>query len=110
MKKRKFIIKIYKDYDWEIKLKSLSDYALYPELQLEVFSIERQTSDRKIVYLFDAVIEEDSILLVKEDDRFKEECNFEVIFDDGSGEELNTSFDGTFIDALEYIKKEFNTE
>ncbi len=110
MQERKFIIKIYKDYDWEIKLKTLSDYSLYPELQLEIFAIERQTSDRKIVYLFDATIEEDYILLVKEDDRFKEECTFEIMIDDGSGEESNSSVEGTFIDALEYIKKEFSDE
>lgn len=103
MQERKFIIKIYKDYDWEIKLNTLSDYSLYPELEFELFSIARQTSDRKIVYLFDADIEQENINTAKEDARFKELCKFEVFIDDGAGDK----FDGTLIDALEYVQKEF---
>lgn len=107
MKERIFIIKIYKDYDWEIKLKTLSDYALYPELEFDLFSISRQTSDRKIVYLFDADIEQENINAAKQDDRFKELCKFEAFIDDGAGEETSIEFVGTIIDALEYIQKEF---
>ena len=109
MKERVFIIKIYKDYDWEIKLKTLSDYTLYPELQSKLFAIERQTIDQKIVYLFDAAIEEDDISIAKEDDRFSESCKFQSVIDDGSGEEITSEFDGTLIEALEYIKKEFDS-
>ena len=107
MKERKFIIKIYKDYDWEIKLKTLSDYTLYPELEVETFSIARQTLDRKIVYLFDATIEQEKIDISKEDIRFNELCKFEAFIDDGAGEETSSEFDGTIIDALEYIQKNF---
>ena len=106
---RKFIIKVYKDYDWEIKLKTLSDYSLYPELEFELFSIARQTSDRKIVYLFDADIEQDNIDSAKEDDRFKELCKFEAFIDDGAGEESTIEFEGTLFDALEYVQKEFRS-
>ena len=107
MQERKFIIKIYKDYDWEIKLKTLSDYTLYPELEVETFSIARQTIDRKIVYLFDATIEQEKIDISKEDIRFNELCKFEAFIDDGAGEETSYEFDGTIIDALEYIQKNF---
>jgi len=107
MLERKFVIKIYKDYDWEIKLKTLSDYALYPEFEVEIFSISRQTLDRKIVYLFDATIEQENIDICKEDSRFNELCKFEAFIDDGAGEELSSEFDGTIIDALEYIQKNF---
>ena len=107
MLERKFVIKIYKDYDWEIKLKTLSDYALYPELEVETFSIARQTLDRKIVYLFDASIEQENIDISKEDIRFNELCKFEAFIDDGTGEELSSEFDGTIIDAFEYIQKNF---
>ena len=72
MQERKFIIKIYKNYDWEIKLKTLSDYTLYPEFEVDIFSIARQTFDRKIVYLFDATIEQEKIDISKEDIRFNE--------------------------------------
>ena len=107
---RKFIIKIYKDYDWEIKLKTLSDYALYPEMNLNVFVIARQTDDKKIVYLFDADIEESNIEAAKQDTRFAEICKFEYIYNDGDEEKESKHFSGTFIDALELIKKEFNAE
>lgn len=107
MQERKFIIKIYKDYDWEIKLNTLSDYALYPELEFEIFSIARQTSDRKIVYLFDATIDQENIDIAKEDNRFKELCKFEAFIDDGVGEETISEFYGTIINALEFIQKEF---
>lgn len=107
MQKRKFIIKIYKDYDWEIKLKTLSDYTLYPEFEVDIFSIARQTIDRKIVYLFDATIEQEKIDISKEDIRFNELCKFKAFIDDGAGEETSSEFDGTIIDALEYIQKNF---
>lgn len=107
MQERKFIIKIYKDYDWELKLKTLSDYTLYLELDVETFSIARQTLDKKIVYLFDATIEQEKIDISKEDSRFNELCKFEAFIDDGAGEELSSEFDGTIIDALEYIQKNF---
>jgi len=42
MQERKFIIKIYKDYDWEIKLKTLSDYTLYPEFEVYYPNMSRQ--------------------------------------------------------------------
>lgn len=107
MQARKFIIKIYKDYDWEIKLKTLSDYSLYPEFEVEIFSIARQTSDRKIVYLFDVTIEQENIDISKKDDRFKELCKFEAFIDDGVGEGIFYEFDGNIIDALEYVQKNF---
>lgn len=107
---RKFIIKIYKDYDWEIKIKTLSDYALYPEMGLNVFTIARQTDDKKIVYLFDADIEESNITAAKQDTRFNEFCKFEYIYNDGDEEKEAKHFEGTFIDALTLIKKEFNNE
>ncbi len=107
MKKRDFIIKIYKDYDWEIKLKNLSDYTLYPELDLNVFSIGRQSDDKKIVYLFDAAVEGKDIELAKKDNRFNEFCGFEYIFNDGHEDKPSKLFEGTLIDALELIYKEF---
>ena len=107
MQARKFIIKIYKDYDWEIKITSLSDYALYYEINLGIFAIARQTEDTKIVYLFDADFQEDDFEVAKKDERFHEVCTFEVIIDDGTGEKSVAGFDGTFIDALAYVQKEF---
>ncbi len=59
------------------------------------------------MYLAIKNIDEDSILIVKEDDRFKEECIFEVVLDDGSGDESTSKLEGTFIDALEFIKDNF---
>ena len=76
-------------------------------LHVEIFSIARQTIDRKIVYLFDATIEKAKIDISKEDIRFNELCKFEAFIDDGAGEETSSEFDGTIIDALEYIQKNF---
>ena len=104
---RKFIIKIYKDYDWEVKLKTLSDYALYPEMNLDIFAIERQTTEHEIVYLFDTDIENSTIEVAKHDPRFKEICKFEYIYNDGIEDKESKHFKSTLAEALEYIQKEF---
>jgi hypothetical protein len=103
MKKREFIIDIYKDIDWEIREKGLKDYnAISPysgKTKDYNFGIYKLNPKGRIVYLYDICIRDEDLELVENDPLFAEICHFVC---DGY------SFDGSFADALKYIKKYFD--
>ena len=68
-----------------------------------IFAIEDLDKNGKIKGIFDAFIGEEELKLAQRKKRFKEVVDFVVLID---GKEEDR-FRGTFIDALEYIKKFF---
>jgi len=106
MAKRKFIIDIYKRDDWYIRPDGVQSYSKFDTLDINAFGIARKTSDGKIAYLFDIFPRDEDIELVKTNKLFNEVVSFECYINDKE----STSFEGTFVQALEHIKKEFTDE
>lgn len=104
MEERKFNIEIYDKCDWFIELAGVDDLSNYPSFSGTIdysFAKSRSTKDKKIAYLFDIDVRDDDLQKAQDDERFKEICEFK---------HDKHSFKGTFIDALEYIKKELDNE
>ena len=99
MENRKFKIYIKETIEWWI---TTEDYNYKLQETYKPIGIFGQDGleDNKIIYLFDIVPRDKYIDEAKKDPRFYEVCNFEDI-------ETNHKFTGTFIDALNYIKKVF---
>jgi len=103
MEKREFIIDIYKDIDWEIREKGLKDYNAIPAYRGKTrdysFGIWKLNPNGGIVYLYDIDVRDEDLELIKGDPLFAEICHF--VHD-------KHSFDGSFVDALKYIKEHFD--
>ncbi len=108
-KKREFTIWIHKNTEWEIRFSKWSaplEPNGRPQLDVDAFAVRKRTEDGKIGYLFDMDVLDEDLLLVKQDERFYERCIFiRISFD---MQTVVEEFEGTFIDALEYIKRNLN--
>jgi hypothetical protein len=62
-----------------------------------LFADARKDKDENIVYLLDNFVGDKNLTLAKKESRFLEVCSFTDL-------ESDSSFEGSFIDALEYIK------
>ncbi|WP_418185596.1 hypothetical protein ACNSOS_01010 [Aliarcobacter vitoriensis] len=94
---RKIIIKILEP-DWYIEDRELLEKGEYKG---DEYYAHFDVLDEKITYLHDCI----SVKIddkIKEDKRFLEVCEFIYLVDDKE----QKRFTGTFIDALEFIKKE----
>jgi hypothetical protein len=108
---RELTIDIDKDYEWDILLKFLDtqiqNYNIIPNYEViantkTLFADARKDKDGNIVYLLDNFVSDKNLTLAKKESRFLEVCSFTDL-------ENNTNFVGTFVDALEYIKKQMQT-
>lgn len=106
MEKRKFIIKIWEDVDWEIKLFG-SSQVNKKDIEIDAFAIAK-SDDNRISYLFDISVKDKDLELASKSKIFLEECMFTHISYDGM--KNIKQFEGTFIKALEYVKEEFKNE
>ncbi len=100
MQRRKFNIEIYNNFEWYIEIDTVNDFSEYPYLGGDIeysFGGSKSTQDGKIARIFDIDVRDTDLELAKDDKRFKEVCDFR---------HDKHSFKGTFIDALDYIKKE----
>ena len=104
MQRRKFTIEIYNKCDWYIEIDGVKNFEDYPYLGGEIdygFGGSRSTKDSKIARIFDIDVRDSDLEKAQNDERFKEVCEFT---------HGKHNFKGTFIDALEYIKKELQNE
>lgn len=110
MEKRKFNIDIFKwSQDWWITINGFEFESQneHPPLDVDYgFAKHGITDDKKIVYLFSNGLHNIDITALKDKDIFNEILSFKCFID----EKATVSFNGTFIEALEYIKKAFNNE
>ncbi|MBE2984662.1 hypothetical protein CCAL9344_01350 [Campylobacter sp. RM9344] len=91
-------------FDWEIRLNGLDDYNDMKQLGYKFFAVLKATADKKIAYVFDVFTPKDKDMNeVKKHKEFSEICEFVHTAD---GKE-RANFQGTFIDALNYIKDNF---
>lgn len=112
MEKRKFIISSDSERrDWEIyeegHVVDIFGEGFNKNLKHPydgVFGIEEIDKDGKIKGLFDAGIFDEDIRKAENKRRFRERAEFVVMID---GKEKER-FEGTFIDALKYIKRFFD--
>ena len=95
---RDFLIDVDKNIDWEIRLKGLKTYRPLKPHKIDAFGIVKK-ENRKLAYLYDIVIDDEAIEIAKKDKLFLEKCNFI---------HNNQSFQGSFIDALMYVKEVYN--
>lgn len=112
MQRRKFSIFVYKDVDWELGLEEVDNFESYPPLggaDYE-FGMSAGTKDKKIAYLFDTVVSDEDLERAKDDERFKEICDFKTKKIHNNDTRTNDAFTGSFIDALAFIKKTLQDE
>ncbi len=111
MEKRKFSILVYKDYDWELGLEGIENFDDFAYLGGDKdygFAHSSATKDKKIAYLFDSTVNDEDLEKVKDDERFQEVCDFRTTKVHKDDTETKSTFTGTFIEALESIKKALN--
>lgn len=111
MEKREFNLTIYiQAKDWHIELDGVESFDSFHPLGGDIkytFAKSRSCEDKKLSYLFNHTMNETDIELAKEDIRFKELVKFNVkVLGLDDRWENKKCFDGTFCDALEYIKEE----
>lgn len=107
MGKREFTIWIFEDIDWEIRLKGHSSKK--SECFIAAFAMAEINKTNEIVYLFDIGVNDKDLELVKKDKRFDEICIFAHI-ESPLNEKIIKEFEGTFIDALKYVKEALKDE
>lgn len=106
MEQRKFILKTWEDVDWEISLVGVEE-GNEKNIDIDAFAITKQNKDG-ITYLFDIAVQDKDLELASKNKMFLEECLFTHTSYDGS--KNIKQFEGSFIDALQYIQKEFLNE
>jgi len=105
---RKFII-WFDDIEWEIREVGLDDYKKFTSYHIILFANFR-IRNNKIVYLQDINITDYDIKKASKFNIFKEKCKFYINNSDyleNSIQNKSKNFEGSFIDALKYIKKYF---
>jgi hypothetical protein len=95
--KRLFSI-FFDEYDWEIREKRLGDYTKESDYTNYLGFAVCKVRGNKLIYFCADVVSSDMLEL--KDKLFYEPCSF---IHNG------VIFDGSFIDALEYIKKQMQT-
>ena len=113
MAKREFSIFVYKDYDWELGLVDVKSFDDFPYLGGDKdygFAHSSSTKDKKIAYLFDMLVHDEDLEIAKEDERFQEVCEFKTRKIHNDDTETKSTFTGTFVEALEFIKKALEDE
>lgn len=107
MEKREFFFRIYKDIDWEMR-EAIVDISDSKILNIDAFATIKAI-DNKIVYLTDMDVKDEDLELVSKDERFLENCIFvQTTFENEP--KIIKEFEGTFIDALNYIKEQMEEE
>jgi hypothetical protein len=107
MEKREFDIEIFKHIDdWFIRDSNFK-FEKQDGFKGFDFFAKSRVVDNKIVYIFDNGLVETTIQKAKKDKIFFEECSFDCYLNKawyGEGIIKLEKIEGTFIDALEYIK------
>jgi len=109
---RDFIIWIDSVNEWEIREVGLKDYTTLKPLNIDAFANIR-VSNNKIAYLHDLDIKVKDIDTVSKEPLFNEECNFYINnpnFLKEYPQKNAKKFQGTFIDALNYIYNTLNNK
>ena len=97
------------DVEWEIREVGLDDYTKLKWAGIEAFGNIR-VKNGKLAYVQDIAIRDEYMEIVKKEKLFSEVCNFthnDKSFVKNIAQKDGKKFQGTFIDALNYIKKEF---
>ncbi|MBE3607077.1 hypothetical protein CCAL13119_09085 [Campylobacter sp. RM13119] len=106
---RNFVLYIDKGIEWGVYQKG---YYLWDDKDYDKKRANKYmfggfcTKDSLIMGFFDISIDDDMIKTAKNDEIMQEICEFRVLINDTFKE----SFNGTFIDALNYIKRHFKPD
>ncbi len=97
------------DVEWEIREVGLEDYTKLKWPGIDAFANIR-VKEGKLAYVHDISLRDEDIKRVKKEKLFSEICNFthnDTKFLKNIAQKDGKKFQGTFIEALEYIKEVF---